>query len=206
MTTRDCLALNLTCFSRPKEPVADENRALLQELVKDKNANEQRFERLLTALENHTGVGHETNMSDKEPKDLSAIDLSLTEPATGLIERRLDIMKHATHLGALAVLPTPRPLEPSKSTEQDNIDHMGTIRAEAMAPRGLPDPIANRQTPSSADFDRTPAGIRIRQKEIEHHAILVSNLLQEISNVQYRIDHGIRHRMQTGILKIHWDE
>ena len=51
-----------------------------------------------------------------------------------------------------------------------------------------------------------PASLRIRDEEIQHHAMLVHNLLEEISDVQYRIDHGIRHRMHDGVLKIHWDE
>ena len=51
-----------------------------------------------------------------------------------------------------------------------------------------------------------PPSLRIRDEEIQHHAALVHKLLEEISDVQYRIDHGIRHRMHDGILKIHWDE
>ena len=51
-----------------------------------------------------------------------------------------------------------------------------------------------------------PPSLRLRDEEIQHHAALVHNLLEEISDVQYRIDHGIRHRMHDGILKIHWDE
>ncbi len=57
----------------------------------------------------------------------------------------------------------------------------------------------------SADL-KVPASLLIRDEEIQHHAMLVHNLLEEISDVQYRLDHGIRHRMHDGILKIHWDE
>lgn len=51
-----------------------------------------------------------------------------------------------------------------------------------------------------------PVGILRWKDEIEHHSALVKRLLDEASASQYDIDHGQRHRMQDGILHIHWEE
>lgn len=51
-----------------------------------------------------------------------------------------------------------------------------------------------------------PLGILRWKDEIEHYSALVKRLLDEASASHYDIDHGQRHRMQEGILHIHWEE
>jgi hypothetical protein len=56
------------------------------------------------------------------------------------------------------------------------------------------------------DISHLPPALRYREKEIQHHCALVTRLVQEISAVQYQIGHGLRDRMQKGVLGIHWKE
>lgn len=56
------------------------------------------------------------------------------------------------------------------------------------------------------DITRLPPALRYREKEIQHHCALVTRLVQEVSSVQYQIGHGLRDRMQKGVLGVHWKE
>ena len=47
--------------------------------------------------------------------------------------------------------------------------------------------------------------LRYRSEEIQHHCTLIQNLLNEVSAVQYKIDHGYRDRLHRGVL-VHWEE
>ncbi len=65
--------------------------------------------------------------------------------------------------------------------------------------RKLPDEKADEQP-------LWPSRLAHRKEEIEHHCHLIRDLLKQISDVQYKIDHGLRDRMHRGVLGIHWEE
>ncbi|KAK5944618.1 hypothetical protein PMZ80_003901 [Knufia obscura] len=51
-----------------------------------------------------------------------------------------------------------------------------------------------------------PPGLKHHHQRIQHHSDLVQNLLLEIKDLQYDLDHGTRARMHSGVLDIHWNE
>lgn len=51
-----------------------------------------------------------------------------------------------------------------------------------------------------------PEGLKHHHERIHNHTQLVQNLLIEIDCLEYKLDHGVRGRLQTGVLDIHWKE
>jgi hypothetical protein len=81
------------------------------------------------------------------------------------------------------------------------------LQANQALPASQPNGKDLRTTYSAPDdIPRLPPALRYREKEIQQHCALVTRLVQEVSAVQYQISHGLRDRMQKGVLGIHWKE
>lgn len=51
-----------------------------------------------------------------------------------------------------------------------------------------------------------PDGLKHQHERIHHHTHLIQNLLLEIDCLEYKLDHSVRGRLQTGVLDMHWTE
>ena len=54
--------------------------------------------------------------------------------------------------------------------------------------------------------DTFPPTLKHQQTRIQKHTQLVQRLLDEIDDVNYKLDHGPRGRLQDSVLKAHWTE
>ena len=98
------------------------------------------------------------------------------------------------------------PAAPEYSEKPDisqNVSNLMTVNAIAMA-TGQRNLSSAREV--NSEPDNLPPGLAYRKEEIDHHCTLVNNLIREISAVQYKIDHGLRHNMHQGVLGVHWNE
>jgi hypothetical protein len=49
-----------------------------------------------------------------------------------------------------------------------------------------------------------PTVLKAREEEIHDQCALLRNVIDEISRPHYKVDHGLRHRMHSGVLSAHW--
>ena len=196
--------------NRPKLAVSEEQKALLQTLVDERNAKEAEFRSSCVALDNALVV----------PSDLESFNTDdLT--STNTLTTDEQVIKEAFTPRAIPALCEPGNVFNVFSVQpasQPSLEQEAPLRGstESLAEADVSSsPGATKLTPATSISEPTissssnkslPRSLKMRQRDIEHHAQLVQNLLEEISNVQHRIDHGIRHRMHDGVLKLHWDE
>ena len=98
------------------------------------------------------------------------------------------------------------PAAPEYSEKPDssqNVSNLMTVNT-VVIPAGQPNLSSARDV--NFESDDLPPGLAYRKEEIDHHCTLVNNLIREISAVQYKIDHGLRHNMHQGVLGVHWNE
>lgn len=128
---------------------------MINKLIDDKVTNQQRFEKVMKALEG----------------------FKVDERASAGITTPIMVQNMA-----LPANNTPPVFEKLNSDKLDSLDY-GRGKVSSL-----------------------PEGLRHRKEEIEHHCALVTRLVHEVSNMQYKIDHGLRDRMQRGVLGVHWEE
>ena len=209
--------------NRPKAQISDEQKELLKTLHEEKLERDLDLKKACMAIEapptvepepqkveatekadSVTLVSVASDQNDMEdagtPRarsfpDLDSVAEPLPEPVS-IAARALPVMQ------ANLVTSTDLPLlEPTPS--QESVASKASLKWASTKSSFM----SSSETLGSFSTDpNVPPSLRLRDEEIQHHAMLVHNLLEEISDVQYRIDHGIRHRMHDGVLKIHWDE
>ena len=42
--------------------------------------------------------------------------------------------------------------------------------------------------------------------QLDHHRLLIDNILKKINSSKYALDHGLRYRLHNGVLELHWRE
>ena len=194
----------------PRLAVSEEQKALLQTLIDERNAKEAEFDSSCMAIEKapiapsdlesfNTGGSTSADTPVTDEQEMKAASTPRAIPA-------LCEPGNASNVVLAQSVPEPCLKQPFTRT--------ATTKpiAETSAPSSPSvitlTPVSSINEADSSSFsDKTlPRSLQMRQREIEHHAQLVQNLLDEIGHIQYQIDYGIRHRMHDGVLKLHWDE
>ena len=188
-----------------------EQKELIKTLVEEKNARDVEYRQSCMAIEAPSNDKLESNLA--ETVTAESCSLTSSVPAEALVEdtatpkaRTLIDPKPVPELCTFHSIPTIQAnvasrVEPESSQESAPSRPLLRPSSTKSSFRSSSDTLGSFSSDPSV-----PASLRIRDEEIQHHAMLVHSLLEEISDVQYRIDHGIRHRMHDGVLKIHWDE
>jgi hypothetical protein len=188
-------------LSRPKAQISEDQKDLIRELMKEKNEKDLEFRKSCLAIENAPDEKVETSK-----------DVNLSRATTTVADNAPTTARDSM----LREIPTEQLSAHATSDEGARAFASASISSMARpATRKQPPPPllkwASSKSTVDSDLGSTsdaalPPSLRVRDEEIRHHAVLVNNLLQEISHVQYLIDNGIRHRLHDGVLKLHLEE
>jgi hypothetical protein len=102
----------------------------------------------------------------------------------------------------IAAQPSIKPEDPkadSRSVENTSLPK------DMMQNSSLPQPsLIARPDGGTTSESKPPATSGL--PHLEHHRLLIENILAEVNSSRYAIDHGVRYRLHDGILNLHWNE
>ena len=196
-----------------------EQRDLISVLAGEKNENERRYERILKAINDasddggppKTSAGAGVDRGLQPRRSNASIDTATTlvNPATTGVNSITttsgsQVSKQRQPSESSGSISTGRGPDSSASTTSfgtlSTVGHPSDIGLSSIPPASSS---PSKNEPAPLDL---PAGLKHHHDRIRYHSDLVQNLLAEISSLHYKIDHGIRDRMQNGVLALHYNE